>query len=163
VYREASVFLAERNLQTVMVRLPATANYLAQLPQVADAHVAVNQPRLLKKLMPLLAYTYLLCLFLGVAAIAWILVDADLRAACGCFAAVMALGFACNFGNNIAIALFHTLGVGRYSHVLLATTLLNQFLSLWLIIEIVTRKFGTWKSRPANAHPAESVESLSSP
>lgn len=91
--------------------------------------------------MPFLGYSYLPEMLIALLTIGWILADAELRATCGLFAAVVALGYAYNFGNNIAIALFHTLGVARYSHVQLATTLLTQGFALWMLAEVFVQKF----------------------
>ncbi|MEP6670662.1 MAG: hypothetical protein ABJF10_16005 [Chthoniobacter sp.] len=139
-YRDTATFLSGRPA-TIIAGVPVTANYLAAVQRLAEAHTNATQPRMLKSLLPILARSYLPGLLLAMAAFAWLLAESDIRAACGRFATVVALGYAYNLGNNVSIALFHTLGIGRYSHVQLATTLLTQGLALWLVIEVAARKF----------------------
>lgn len=147
-YREAADYLTDKSHFTLISRVPAAAQYVATLPRLAEAHASVLQPKFFKALLPFFAHSYLPGLFLALAAMAWLLAEADIRAACGWFAAVVALGYAYNLGNNLAIAFFHTLGIGRYSHVQLAVTLLTQALALWLVIEVAARKFSrTRRSR----------------
>jgi hypothetical protein len=140
-YKEIHDLLSDPSRSSVVAQVPAVADYVASLPGLIAARWSVVQPKMFKPLMIFLARSYVPGLFLGLAAMAWLLAEADIRAACGRFATVVALGYAYNLGNNLAIALFHTLGIARYSHVQLATTLLTQVLSLWLVIEVVARKF----------------------
>ncbi|MDR3404956.1 MAG: hypothetical protein P4L99_20800 [Chthoniobacter sp.] len=153
-YRDAYAFFSDRPAAMV-ARVPVAARYVASLPRLAEAHIIIAQPRMLKALMPILAHSYLPGLLLAMAAFAWLLAEADIRAACGRFATIVALGYAYNLGNNLAIALFHTLGIGRYSHVQMATTLLTEGLSLWFVIEVVTRKFACART-PQKAAAVES-------
>ena len=57
------------------------------------------------------------------------------------FALAVAVGYGYNVGNNLVTALVHCLGIGRYSHVQLSTTLLTQAMSLWLFVEVLAHKF----------------------
>jgi len=140
-YRDTYAFLTDSSRFPLVSRVPAAAQYVAALPHLADTHTLTIQPKAFKTLLPFFARSYLPGLLLGLAAMAWLLAETDIRAACGWFAALVALGYAYNLGNNLAIAFFHTLGIGRYSHVQLAVTLLTQGLSLWLVIEVAARKF----------------------
>ncbi len=140
-YRDTYVFLTDSSRFHLISRVPAAAQYVAALPHLAETHTQALQPKIFKTLLPFFARSYLPGLLLGLAAMAWLLAEADLRKACGGFAAIVALGYAYNLGNNLAIAFFHTLGISRYSHVQLAVTLLTQGLSLWLVIEVAARKF----------------------
>lgn len=140
-YRDTYTFLTDSSRFSLVSRVPAATQYVAALPHIAETHLQTVQPKVFKTLLPFFARSYLPGLLLALAAIAWLLAEADIRKACGWFAAVVALGYAYNLGNNLAIAFFHTLGIGRYSHVQLAVTLLTQGLSLWLVIEVVARKF----------------------
>jgi hypothetical protein len=135
-YNESYAFLSEPNRAVTMVRVPLAMDYLNALPALAQIHAAAVQPNVLKVLMPLLGGSYLPIFLLSGVVMVWLLVTPGLRAACGGFSAVVAIGYAYNLGNNLAIACFHTLGVGRYSHVQFGTTLLTQGLALCLFIEI---------------------------
>lgn len=147
-YREASTYLTDPSHYALIARVPAAAQYVAALPRLANTRTSILQPSPFKVLLPFLAHSYLPGLFLGLAAMAWLLAESEIRKACGWFAVIVAVGYAYNLGNNLAIAFFHTLGIGRYSHVQLAVTLLTQGLSLWLVIEVCARKFSrTGESR----------------
>jgi len=146
-YRETYAFLSGRRF-ALIARVPVAAQYVASLQPLAERHYHEDQPKTFKALMPILAGSYLPGLLLAIAALAWLLADTEIRAICGRFATVVVLGYSYNLGNNLAIALFHTLGIGRYSHVQLATTLLTQGLALWLVIEVVTRKLASTRHLP---------------
>lgn len=140
-YRETYTYLSDKSHFELISRVPVATQYVASLPHLADIHTLTIQPKAFKALLPFFARSYLPGLFLGLAAMAWLLAGTDIRTACGWFALIVALGYTYNLGNNLAIAFFHTLGIGRYSHVQLAVTLLTQGLSLWLVIEVAARKF----------------------
>jgi hypothetical protein len=141
-YADTAEFLSEPNRAPLVARVPAAAQYVAAIQTLArassDAHHHIKF--LSKVVMPFLAHSYLPGMLLALLTIGWILADNELRATCGMFAVVVAVGYAYNLGNNVAIALFHTLGVGRYSHVQLVTTLFTQGLSLWMLVEVVVHK-----------------------
>jgi hypothetical protein len=139
-YSEMHAFLSEPGRANHIARVPAAQTYLDSLGRLAQTHAIANQPKVFKTLMPILARTYLPIFLLAVAVLLWLLCDKELRAACGWFGAVVAIGYGYNLGNTIAIALFHSLGVGRYSHVQFATTLLTQAFAILLLVEIVARK-----------------------
>lgn len=141
-YAETAAFLSEPNRYPLVARVPAATQYVNTI-QSFDGHKsdASHSKFIRKVVMPFLAHSYLPVMLLAGLTIGWILADAELRATCGLFAAVVALGYAYNFGNNIAIALFHTLGVARYSHVQLVTTLFTEGLSVWMLVEAVACKF----------------------
>ena len=135
-YAEAYGFLSEPSRAGLVAAVPPALSYLNRLPAVAERHASAAQPKILLVVMPILAWSYLPLFLLALAAMAWLLVEPGLRAACGWFGAAVAVGYGYNVGNNVAIACFHTLGVGRYAHVQLATTLLTHGLALCLIVEI---------------------------
>ena len=135
-YNETYAFLSEPNRLVTMARVPLAVDYLNSLPALAQIHVSAVQPTTLKLLMPLLGGSYLPIFLLSGVVLVWLLVAPQLRAACGWLGAVVAIGYGYNLGNNLAIACFHTLGIGRYSHVQLGTTLLTQGLALYLFLEI---------------------------
>ncbi|EDY18948.1 hypothetical protein CfE428DRAFT_3606 [Chthoniobacter flavus Ellin428] len=140
-YAETAEFLSEPNRFPLVARVPAAAQYVATLHAFDGAKSDTHRHKFLNKVvMPFLASSYLPGMLLALLTIGWILADAELRATCGLFAVVVAVGYAYNLGNNVAIALFHTLGVGRYSHVQLVTTLFTQGLSLWMLVEVVVHK-----------------------
>lgn len=140
-YADTAEFLSEPNRFPLVARVPAAAQYVAAIHGLEGLTPNTHHHKFLNKVvMPFLARSYLPGMLLALLTIGWILADAELRATCGMFAVVVALGYAYNLGNNVAIALFHTLGVGRYSHVQLVTTLFTQGLSLWMLVEVVVHK-----------------------
>lgn len=141
VYKDAIQTLADPiRCQPLINRVPAAARYAAALPALAEVDAGAEQPKVFAALMPMFARSYLAGLLLASFTMIWLSRDIRIRAACGRFAAVVALGYAFNIGNCIGVAFLHTLGVGRYSHVQMATTLLTQVFSLWLVIEMISLK-----------------------
>jgi hypothetical protein len=151
-------FLSEPNRYPLVTRVPAAAEYVAALNSLAETSDDAPHPKIFRTtVLPILAHSYLPEMILTVAACIWIFADAELSATCGLFAVVVVLGYAYNLGNNVAIAFFHTLGVGRYSHVQLATTVLTQGLTLWLLMEVAVRKVvpvRVWTSGPGESTAA---------
>lgn len=154
-YAEMAAFLSEPNRLPLIARVPAAAEYVAALNSLAQTSDDAPHPKIFRKtILPVLARCYLPEMILAVAVCIWILADAELASTCGLFAVVVLLGYAYNLGNNVAIAFFHTLGVGRYSHVQLATTIFTQGLTLWLLMEVAVRKLAhvrVWMSGPGES------------
>ena len=142
-YQEMSDFLSAKNHSELMLRVPASATFLNSLPRLAQGSAMTAQPNVLKVLMPILGRIYMPSLLLFIGLTIWLLAAPERRALYGLPTAAAAVGYAFNVGNNISIALFHTLGVGRYSHVQLATTLLTQGLVLYLFAEVAARQFAS--------------------
>ena len=84
-----------------------------------------------------LANCYLPGLLAWLATLPWLFWSAERRALYGVFAAILAVGYAFNFGNNLGIAILHTLEVSRYTYIQFATTLLTEMLTAVYLAEIV--------------------------
>jgi hypothetical protein len=139
-YTEAATLLQSEAYNRLIVRVGPAQQYLEAVSSLTASRAAVVQPDILKAVLTALASTYLagLLFFLGVGV--WLLVNAADRTRCGLLFVLVALGYAYNLGNNLSIAIFHTLGIGRYSHVQFATTLLVQFQTLLLLGEVLAPK-----------------------
>lgn len=120
----------------IVSQVPAAVQYVSSLAMLAKNDLAAPQPRLVEFLLVMLSRMYLPGLIAALAAFVLFAAKKDFRHGCGRLTTIVAVGYAWNLGNAVAIALFHTLGVGRYSHVQLATTMLTQFLSLAFVIEV---------------------------
>jgi len=160
-YSETRDMLADTDRAALSLRVPAVADYLNRLPALTHIHAAAVQPKVLAAIFPIFACTYLPLLILAAAGMLWVIAAPDLRAACGTFAVAVAVGYGYNFGNNIAIALFHTLGIGRYSHVQMSTTLLTQSLALCFVVEVVGQKIRSRRELPAPTPLPSEVPDLS--
>jgi hypothetical protein len=82
-----------------------------------------------------LANAYLPLHLAWLALLPWVCWHSEYRRRFAVFYAILAIGYAFNFGNNLGIAILHTLQVSRYTHVQFATTLLTETLTMMLLME----------------------------
>jgi hypothetical protein len=62
-------------------------------------------------------------------------------------APVLLLLYGYNFGTVLTLAIGHSLDVGRYSQYQFAYTVLPDFVSMWLAIEVFLLAAAYWKQR----------------
>ncbi len=113
------------------VREFATGTELAK-----TAEAAIPSNRWLSALHRPLAFAYLPGLLIDVLLSGWIFLVPRWRRQLGVFALVTLLVYSYNFGNCLTIAIVHILVVRRYIFVQLAFTLMAQFLTIVLVLEV---------------------------
>jgi len=138
-YRYSIQNLNDGDMQALMGQWPPAAKVLQTQAMDAARAAKIRTPRLFDWLLAALAATYLPVFLLFLAALPWALSDAERRARYGRLIALLAVAYGYNVGNNLGIAIFHTLEVSRYSQVQFATTLFSQMLCLFLLGEAATR------------------------
>ena len=121
---------------TIEAYAPALA-FRTAVAQLKDRETKIPVRKLLRLTLDRLGNCYLPVLVAYLATLPWICWRAERRARFGVFAAILATGYAFNFGNNLGIALLHTLEVSRYTYVQFATTLLTEMLTGVFLIEVL--------------------------
>jgi hypothetical protein len=123
--------------QTVISAWPPARAYGASVAKLKGHAPEIPMNKMQHLIMDRLSNCYLPGLLAFLATLPWICWRAERRARFGVIAAVLAIGYAFNFGNNLGIAIFHTLQISRYTHVQFATTLLTEMLTGIFLIEMV--------------------------
>jgi len=150
LYRYSIKNLSEPYVQAFMGQWPPAANFFRTQALAAPGAPDVRTPPLFDWALAALAATYFPSLLLFLAALPWALWDQARRARYGRVVALLAVAYGYSAGNNLGIAIFHTLEVTRYSHVQFGTTLFSQWFCLLFLGEIAAeivahRKLGMTK------------------
>jgi hypothetical protein len=162
----ASFSLAEQYQQTAsclrsqpnLERYPPSASLLASAAALTNSTLRIGPYRLIPRITLFLARTHLYwCLWAGVlTTLAWRKSDLfPFRNV----ALVLLLLYGYNFGTVLTLAIGHSLDVDRYSQYQFAYTILPDFVSIWLAIEVLVLVANPWKERRAQADVAALVTS----
>jgi len=136
-FRNADGLLHEAKEQTIIEGSPLALAYRAQVAEVKDRSTLIGIPRMLRRITNWLGNAYLPLHLAWLAALPWICWRAECRRRFGLFCAILAVGYAFNFGNNLGIAILHTLQISRYTYVQFATTLLTEMLTGFFVLEML--------------------------
>jgi hypothetical protein len=151
-YGRADELLKQPRIARSMAAWPPWREFRDAVAAAKDSAPTIAMPKLLKKTLDRLGNFYMPLLIGYLAAVPWLLCTARRRADFGLCAAVLAVGYAFNFGNNLGIAVLHTLEVSRYTYVQFATTILTEMLTAVFLAEIALHVFAprflAGKSRP---------------
>jgi hypothetical protein len=113
----------------------------------------------LQIMIKLLSHAYLPALLAFLACVPLVLADQERRARFGVFCAVVAIGYGFNLGNNLGIAVLHTLDVGRYTYVQYATTIWTEMLTFVFLAELLPGVVAARRKR--NESVAQGIDSPS--
>ncbi len=151
-YAHADEILHNPSEQEIFDAWPPAHAYRASVAQLKDHALEIPICKILHQTMDRLGNFYLPGLLAFLATLPWICWQAERRARFGVFAAILAIGYAFNFGNNLGIAIFHTLQIGRYTLVQFATTLLTEMLTAIFLIEMVCAFAAPFFARKISPH-----------
>ena len=151
-YIYPSFSLAEQYWETIsclriapmLQRYPPGASLLASVAALTDSPLWIGPYKLTPRINLFLARTHLYwCLWAGLLTVlAWRKSDLFAFRA---VAPVLLLLYGYNFGTVLTLAIGHSLDVGRYSQYQLAYTVLPDFVSTWLAIEVFVVAANYWK------------------
>ena len=133
---ERSVTLLEpfRELWTAYPPAVAFRNRAALLARSAPV---IEQPVYVRRTHEILAAMYLVLLLIALALSAFVFMQKERRRRFGWFAALILFTYAYSFANCLEVAIVHSLANPRYTTVQMFITILSQFLTITLIVEIV--------------------------
>jgi hypothetical protein len=152
-YRATDDLLHEQKYLTAIEALPAAVAWRASAAQLHDQETVVGRPKVLAVTLLFLSRSYLWSMLAWIVTIPAIGFQPELRRRFGLFTAIVAVGYGFNFGNNLGIAITHTLEVARYTYIQFATTLLTQMLTGILLLEIVLATTERLKSPSPSRQP----------
>jgi hypothetical protein len=136
-YRNADGLLREEKEQAILAESPLAIAYRAQVAEVKDRSTLVGIPRMLRRIVNWLGNAYLPLHLAWLAALPWICWSAEYRRRFGLFCVILAIGYAFNFGNNLGIAILHTLQISRYTYIQFGTTLLTEMLTGIFVMDLL--------------------------
>jgi len=139
LYRYSIKNLSEPYAQAFMGQWAPAANFFRTQALTAAGAPDVRTPPLFDWALAALAATYFPSMLLFLAALPWALWDRARRARYGRVITLLAVAYGYSAGNNLGIAIFHTLEVTRYAHVQFGTTLFSQWLCLLFLGEIAAQ------------------------
>ena len=111
-------------------------DYLARCELIKTTNVSIPGRGWAGVLHRLLGSSYLACLITAITVNLLMLAFPRWRSQLGTFALFTLLVYSYNFGNCLTAAIVHTLEVRRYSHAQLGFTMLAQFLTFLLLLEV---------------------------
>ena len=133
---ERSVTLLERFRELWIANPPAVA-FRNRAALLARSAPVVEQSVYVRRTHEFLAATYLVLLLFALPLSAFVFMQKERRRRFGWFAALMLLTYAYTFANCLEVAIVHSLANPRYTTVQMLTTILSQFLTITLIVEIL--------------------------
>jgi hypothetical protein len=135
--RAATCLHSVEDYRKISTSLPAAADFMAQTDSLAQNAPIVEQPRLVRIALTVLARGYLPWLVAAMILSVFIFWKSARRKQLRWLAALVLFGCAYNASSCLEGAIVNSLDVHRYITVQMYATLLTQFLALWLILEFI--------------------------
>lgn len=135
-YQRSLEILSDPKLQQTLQQYPPAVRWLETQARIAEKPPLIDMRKFLRRTLNAMGNCYLPAMIIYLAALPLILSSAQRRARFGLISSVLALGYCFNFGNNLGIAILHTLEVSRYTYIQFATTVWTEMLTFVFFIEI---------------------------
>ena len=136
-YERSRLALDDPEIQKTLNAWPPAGRWRKDQAVLAGAAPMIDMNEPLRLTIKLLSHAYLPALLAFLAILPWILSKSEMRTKFGLLCALLAIGYGFNFGNNLGIAILHTLDVARYSYVQFGTTLWTEMLTFVFLIELL--------------------------
>lgn len=133
---DRSATLMER-LRHVWATYPPAIDFMNRTAVLARSAAAVQQSAYIRKAHQILAATYIAVLAAALALAIFVFTQAERRTSFGWLVALVLFLYAYTFANCLEVAIIHSLANPRYTTVQVFVTILAQFLTIILILEIV--------------------------
>jgi hypothetical protein len=160
--------LSDRSLQKTLKQWPPAVRWLDHQAALAKSEAVDwrNKPctnktllrmnKMLRFVIDWLGCSYLPAHLAFLLALPWVIFHKRRRADFGLAAAALAVGYAFNLGNNLGIAIMHTLQEPRYNHIQFCTTLWTEMLTIVFLIElaldVILARRGKFEAPARNEH-----------
>jgi hypothetical protein len=126
-----------RRYRKIWTAYAPAIDFMSRTALLARSAPIVQQSAYIRRLHQILAATYLGLLFIALALSAVVFVQEERRRCFGWLVALILFVYAYNFTNCLEVAVVHSLGNPRYTTVQMFITILAQFLTILLILEIL--------------------------
>ncbi len=133
---DRSATLMER-LRNVWTAYPPAIDFMNRTALLARSAPVVEQSAYIRKAHQILAATYLALLVVALALAIFVFMQSERRTSFGWLVALVLFLYAYTFANCLEVAIIHSLANPRYTTVQLFVTILAQFLTIVLILEIL--------------------------
>ena len=162
-YSRSLVVLSDPTIQQTLHWWPPAGRWQEDHAVLVSTAPTIDMNRALRLTINALGHVYLPTLLTFLASLPWILLESGRRARFGIFCAALAIGYSFNFGNNLGIAILHTLEISRYTYVQFATTVWTEMLTFVFLIEalldgIASRRRGGSETSKSNSQSAMILE-----
>lgn len=134
-YRDADELLRLSKDRALNEACPPTLVLRDSMSVLKSQETPVSMPKSLRPVANWLGNLYFPLLIAWFASLPVVLWSADFRRKFGLAAAIVGVGYAFNFGNNLGIAILHTLQISRYTYIQFATTLITEALTIAFLAE----------------------------
>jgi hypothetical protein len=136
-YTRSLDVLSDPVIQKTLRQFPPAMRWMENQQQVADNPPLIDMNKTLRRTINAFGNCYFPTLLVFLALLPWVLWSAGRRARFGLISAVLIIGYCFNFGNNLGIAVLHTLEVSRYTYVQFATTVWTETLTFIFLVEFL--------------------------
>jgi hypothetical protein len=143
--------------RTIWTAYPPAMDFMSRTALLARSAPVVQQSAYIHRPHQILAITYLPLLLIALALSAVVFMQEERRRRFGWLAALILFVYSYSFANCLEVAIVHSLENPRYSSVQIYVTILAQFLTILLILEILLG------SRALIGHRRISAEHSSTP
>lgn len=135
-YERSLFVLSDPGIQNELRQWPPAVHWQEQQAALRNANGFIDMNKMLRRFINWLGNSYLIGLIGFLLALPWVTFHRRWRRAFGVAAAALVVGYAFNFGNNLGIAVMHTLEVSRYTYVQFCTTVWTEMLTFVFLIEL---------------------------
>jgi hypothetical protein len=129
--------LGDPAIQKTLRQYPPAVRWLDNQQQVAERPPLIDMNKTLRRTINAFGNGYFPALLVFLALLPWVLGSKSERARFGLISVVLIIGYCFNFGNNLGIAILHTLEVSRYTYVQFATTIWTEMLTVVFLLEFL--------------------------
>jgi len=133
---DRSATLMER-LRNVWTAYPPAIDFMNRTALLARSAPVAEQSAYIRKAHQILAATYLALLVVALALAIFVFMQSERRTSFGWLVALVLFLYAYTFANCLEVAIIHSLANPRYTTVQVFVTILAQFLTIVLILEIL--------------------------
>jgi hypothetical protein len=123
--------------RTIWTAYPTAIDFMNRTALLARSAPVVQQSVYIRRSHQILAATYLGLLLIALAISALVFMQEERRRRLASLAALILFVYAYNFASCLEVAVIHSLGNPRYTTVQIFVTILAQFLTILLILEIL--------------------------
>jgi hypothetical protein len=158
-YDQSQLALNDPGIQKTLDSWPPAFRWRQSQAVIASAAPVIDMNKALRLALKTLSHAYLPALLAFLVSLPFVLLKSEKRARFGILCAVLAIGYGFNFGNNLGIAILHTLEVNRYTYVQFATTVWTEMLTFVFLAEILLGRVSA--SREENQSGVSKTDSRS--
>ncbi len=149
-YNRSVTSLEIERYRKIWTAYPAAMDFMRRTELLARSAPIMQQSAYIRRPLSILAATYLILLLIALPLSVAVLFQEELRRRSGWLAALVLFTYSYSVANCLEVAVVHSLENPRYATVQMFVTILTQFLTILLILEVLLGSRALFGGNPAN-------------